>query len=276
MKRNHLNTFLRYYTKAFLQFCINEAILWWSSEITLVYTMAKVGSTSYYKVLKKYPWSPVFHIHSLNLSEEHQYNQALKTKGLYPDSWSNTNSILRHLRQGKKTKVITAIRNPFQRNISAFFEVLEYYTDRRGEQMSTQELTQIFLEKLPHDYPLDWFDKEINNYLGINVYQYPFDTSKKYQRINKGPISLLLLRTDTPDTVKVAQITDFSKKSIDAFSKQNIATDKYYAQAYERFKRTVRLPHTYIQKLTEHSFTRHFFHLKEIVAMRNRWSKENK
>lgn len=104
MKRNSLNTKINYYTFALLKYWVNELIIRFSDELVLVYTMAKVGSTSFYSIYKKGIFSPVFHFHSLNIEKQALNKLELSRKGFYPDSRSNAKSILQHIQRKKKHK----------------------------------------------------------------------------------------------------------------------------------------------------------------------------
>ena len=108
MKRNKLNSKVKYYTSGLLSYVIKTLTIRTSSELILIYTMAKVGSTSFYAIFKKGIFSPVFHFHTLNLESHNKNVSQIRKQGLYPDSWTNAATILQHLDRKKNCVLYTS------------------------------------------------------------------------------------------------------------------------------------------------------------------------
>ena len=83
------------------------------------------------------------------------------------------------LDKGRPVRVITAVRDPVARNISAYFNNLTLSTLKREfNEEELQAMMDQFLDKYSHDIPLVWFDKEMRDVLGLDVYHYPFPQKK--------------------------------------------------------------------------------------------------
>lgn len=231
--------------------------------------MAKVGSTSIYKTLKGIV-NPIYHIHSLNEKQFLKDKQTLADKNLFPDSRINFSSIKNHL-SNKPTTIITAVRNPIERNISAFFEVIEFYVGSDYETYSQDQLKQKYLDLLPHFYPLQWFDDEILEFTGIDVYNYSFDKEKKYIVIKEGNITLLIFRLDIDQRSLVNLINQSFHVEIEEIKKVNQAAEKHYNKQYDSFKENITFNSAYLGSILTHKFSNHFFTKKELHCIRKRW-----
>ena len=271
MKRTKLNTFIKHYTISLWRYWYNEWKLWRADEITLVYTMAKVGSTGIYLSLKQSIDHPVFHIHNLDVDQYKRQYKELRSKSLYPDSRSNAASIVKKIKSGKQINVITLVREPIARNISAFFEVLEFYTHGEDDALGVERLKEIYVEKLPHTLPLIWFDDELKSKLGIDPYSQPFDHDQKFVRMDKDNIRLLILRTDTLDTIKIEQLNSLCSSNVVRILRANIGSQKYYSSVYSTFQSQIRFDKQYVDEMYTHKYMQHFYRPREIDKLTSKW-----
>lgn len=268
-------TFYRYHIKGRYRWWQAEKVLRTDQLPVLVYTMAKVGSMSLSYSIQQHTNYPVFHIHSMRASQIKEAYQLCRQKGWWPDS-RQTGALIHQqiIQQNKAVKIICSIREPIARNISAFFEVLPFYTQNQqlGKQ-PVQTLSRIFMDQLNHDYPLNWMDNELLACLGIKVYDYAFDFNQKYLIIQKDNIELLLMRLDLPDADKSSVLAQFLSCPNFQLMNQNIGSTKKYASLYRDFKHQVDLPASYIQRLLTARYTQHFFSETERKAMYKQWKK---
>ena len=63
--------------------------------------------------------------------------------------------------------------------------------------------------------------------------------------------------------------------NIDDFSlvHTNVGSEKIYAPLYSAFKRTIRLPDSYIDMMYNAKYTRYFFTGEEIEGFREKWKR---
>ena len=147
----------------------------------VVYQMGKVGSVTICESLRAARLGrPVVHVHYL--TPDGIRNAMLcniDAKGLYSPMRSWTSRYVRHrldhnLEKGIWT-VISLVREPVARNISAFFENLanthqDLGSDRQQPGDLIARLQMRFLETYNHRVPLTWFDDEVKPTFGIDVY----------------------------------------------------------------------------------------------------------
>ena len=189
----------------------------------------------------------------------------------------------------KNAKIVTLVREPVSRNVSAFFDLLEVNNAGSGERHTVksgygfevvvdaknpQELEALFLEKFDHETPLVFFDREFKGELGIDVFSGEFPTSKGYQIIENEKAQVLLLRLEDLNKCGPGAFKEFL--DIDGFSivKANVGNEKPYNNIYRNFLNTAVLPQSYLDEMYNSKYTRHFYSSKEISRFRAKWNRQ--
>lgn len=258
-----------------------------NKHLIVVHQMGKVASTAIYESLKVLNPDPdkysIYHTHYLSDSGFH------KSEGFYRENYSRIRAIhtplihsfyiRRYLKQSKrgKPKVITLTRDPVAKNISSFFQSLEYrFGFSLQEKIQTDnmetvldELKIFFLEEFPnHDVPLSWFDLEVKSTFGIDVLAMPFDTEKGYQIYEGKQADILVLKLEALNQVAAEAFNTFLGIKDFEIKPENIGADKSYAQCYKLFKKTLSLPESYLNKMYSSKYVNHFYSEREISAFR--------
>lgn len=207
-----------------------------------VFQMGKVGSSA---MIEAVNGIQVHHLDWGNLlySFRGQYNR------------HQLNSLLMRLRRPRR--LITAVREPVARNLSAF---MQNHAARGWEPTIGS-----FLSNFRHDEPLDWFDVEMKPFTGIDVFARPFPITQGWQIIDDR---VLIVRAETPDALKEQAVSEFLGREI-KLGRANVAEDKSYAAGYAELCRKV--PRDYIDRMLASHYTRHFYSPAEIENFRARW-----
>ena len=230
-----------------------------SNTPVFVYQMGKVASSSVYKSLKNQYQGVVFYAHSFGGDHLHY----------------GIRKLYRYYKGKNKLKVITLVREPIGRNISAFFENFQMYTGTSYKQgsFSIEYLKKIFLKSYNHDIALDWFDENIKKHFGIDVFEMesPYEG---YQITQNENVELLIMRHDLDDWQKEKLVKEFV--GIDQFTlnNYNIARDKKYASTYRAFKKQVKLPDEYLSKMGSSRYFNHFYRKSEIDLALEKWTEK--
>ena len=252
-------------------------------ELIVVHSMGKVGSTSIEKTLKEMNLDiPIYHTHFLNHDRLESHIKRLKDRN---------SPILEHLKvsqhltkelstgpKNKKWKIVTLVRDPIARNISAFFENGDkYYSNFLEECQSGKSnvelLTQDFMRKYAHDIPLTWLDEEIKKVFGIDPFLENFPLEKGYYIMSKNNFELMIIKLENLNSCYITAFKEFLEISIPKLNNQNIASKKKYATAYEKFKKSIVIPNSYIEKMYDSKFMKHFYSLEEIDLLTQKWKK---
>jgi len=227
----------------------------------LIYQMGKVGSSSIYWPLKKVYPGAVIHIH--NFRSDHP---AEEVRILYKYLKENP---------AAEVKIISLVRDPIARNISAFFQNFKRFVGCRAEDYkgSTLELQNTFIDTYQHRIPHEWFDNRLLRDFNIDVFNKAFP-EKGYQVYKNANISVLVIRQYLPNATKEKIVREFTtSQSFSMTQVKNQASDKLYAELYQTFK-SLPLPLDYVKQQFSTKYAQHFFSPAECERLINRWSQK--
>lgn len=241
---------------------------------TIVYQMAKVGSTSVVEALQR-AGIDAHHVHRMNRAHLRQMRAARRANG-WIVLWiprHDRHGIRLHdtiIQQGLPVKIVSLVRDPIARNLSSYFEHLDFiwHTRHAYRRISMGELHRGFLERFTHDDVLTWFDDELKPVLGIDAYEHPITDRVT---IHKHPIELLIFKTELSDHTKSEALSEFFERPI-TLSRANETGSKEKGMVYRRFVDSIRLPREYVERMLTARYTTHFYSDAEREEMRSRWS----
>ena len=269
--------------KPFLKYHIKDRWVLWQQERqlkssreepVLIFTMAKVGSSSVYHSLKDQSNIPCFHIHTLSIEEEMYAKNLCKEKGVYPGSRTPVFILHTHLfEKQRKFKVISLFRNPIERNLSAFFEAFELYMGVPAHLYngSLQELEKSFHKKIDHSYCKDWFDTHFKSQIGVDVYESAFAKAKGHAIIKSNQVDILVLKSNLDDSLKSKLVGEFCGVKDFTIKNVNITNAKKEAQLYADFKSYIRFPKSYLESQLESKYVHYFFTEEEKGDLYKKW-----
>lgn len=266
-------------------------------EVVFVYQMGKVGSTSIEESLielTKTTATPFYRCHYLNpqtvnrlLKQKIKIHQSLIKRHYLTSKYLSKKLFDRGLGESN-WKIITLVRDPININISRFFEsiqdfVPDFYT-RFGNLtdfyqkidrglIDIQEIIKFFFDSFPyHDWALNWFDLEMKSVFNIDVFSKNFPQEQGYQIINKNNVDLLILKLELINKNSKHAFNEFMGIENFTVKNANVAKDKIYKNAYQKFKESIVFPDEYLEKIYNHKYTRHFYNGVEIENSIKRWS----
>ncbi len=257
----------------------------------LVHQMGKVGSSTIIQSLEDLNLrTPVFHTHILNPQRLDQKitwkieksREKLSKKEVLQNGHLNISTYLINALQkdskNRHWKIITLVREPVGRNISAFFQNIDTYYDNFVEQyneglISLKEIEEKFFNEFSHNVPLDWLDKEIKDVFGIDIYKENFPLSEGYKIYSKGNrFELMIIRMEDLNRCHKDAFRQFLGIENFSLSKKNIASDKIYSEIYNSFLSTLSIPSWYIDKMYSSKYSKHFYSDIEIEQNKTKWS----
>ncbi|OUS01645.1 hypothetical protein A9Q86_07705 [Flavobacteriales bacterium 33_180_T64] len=251
-------------------------------EPILIITPGKVGSSSIYETIKGKLKNHVYHIHQFS---EDSINNAI-SRNLKSDRKSRPLHLIISKLLRKKIEaykgdifIITIVREPISRLISSFFQNTEVYKsqieDRNLEINSKRSIELIYNEfdKSFCEEVEQWFDSEIKNNFGIDVFSDKFDYKKKYVIKHHKNNHLLLLRMEDMNEVFPTAIQELlNLKSPLKLSNTNVGEMKHYGEVYYDIKSNLKFSDDVIEKVINSKYFRSFYEGDE-TKIRKKWSK---
>jgi len=232
----------------------------------MVFQMGKVGSTSIYKSLRRQYKGAVSHAHG-DIDN--------------PEFW-NSYMMYVQANNGGRLKIISSIRDPVSRNVSAFFHNVSGSGNTQDRSnLSIEELLNGFLDNpeqrgkrevfLDHQQPLRWFDDNILRYFDIDVYEKRF-SEHGITLYCSGNVELLVMRHDICDQQKEQAIREYLDLPNFRLKNTNIGEQKDYADLYHEFKKKAVIPDSYLDDMCASKYFKHFYSTKEIAEIRHKWN----
>jgi hypothetical protein len=235
----------------------------------VIYQMGKVASTTLYKALKE-KGITVDQTHTLLGNYQGKYFIKTKFSTLIFLKFRIKDFIrLRAYKKKKEVKVISIVREPISRNISAFFQKAKFIDNFHNIE-NTGALEKTFYDKTTHKTPLKWFDKEFKKALGIDVYKYQFPKEKGYTIIKQNNVKVFLFRFEDLNKC-LKPLSNFLNIGKLELVSSNVGTDKWYSEMYKRFKRNFKPTEEYLNIMYDSKYIKHFYTDKEIESFKNKW-----
>jgi hypothetical protein len=243
----------------------------------LIYQMGKVGSTSLAKALG----DRAIQIHNFYARNEPCSRKPLYRDGLYrkPVHWIFYCLIRQAIRRRRRLKIVTLVRDPIGRNVSMFFHDLHYwlayyFTEVRPNAAGREDVDTVidcFRETFDHKYPYDWFDKELKRLTGVDVYQYSFDSTAGYTRIDKDHVSLLIVQTERLSDCWRA-VEEFCGRKLE-LHEDNRGRYKWYGTLYSEFLGRYFLSADEIDEAYSSRYATFFFSEEARADLKRRWQR---
>jgi hypothetical protein len=270
-------------------------------KLLIVFQMGKVGSTSVVSSLQATKLNmPVLQVHAIsqkgiNDMEQRYYGdrRSILQGSLLPETkhlflGHYLHSALRSNRNKPGWKLVTLVRDPVARNVSEFFYsvdttksepyLYDFYNQYAANSITTEEIVQRFLEvfneeSLEFRLPLLWFDQEFAAATGIDVYASQFPREKGYMRYHAEGFDVLLLKLECLGQCSREAFKEFLELPDFHLLEANRASQKRYYPAYKEFIQSVRMPESYLSKVYNSKYVRHFYTDEEVESFWKKWGK---
>lgn len=167
----------------------------------------------------------------------------------------------------KDIRIITGVREPIERSIALRWQGIarpyEY-----GETCISDFVDRKYCSFYKNQ--IEWFNTEIRDVFGIDIFDYPFDKSKGYTIIKKSNISIFLYRLDFLNHLE-KELGEFCGVEDFKLQNDNLGTDKYYALAYSEYKGNIKVDKELFAEVLVSKEMTHFYTEEECNAYREKW-----
>lgn len=247
----------------------------------IVYQMGKVGSSSMYWSLDALRLNvPVYHLHFLN-DADRIAAWAKKTLRVH-DRELKMVALAQKLRQeidrgtAPRYHLISLVRAPVPRNLSTFFHNIDSYLPHFDERLqapsfSFQDVTDYFVNEFQEHTPERWFDHQVRDVFGLDVYAAPFARERGYQIYENDRARLLVIRLEDLNRVAAKAMSEFLNIPDFRLVPMNAGESKKYGALYKEYLNQLRLPRAYITETNDTQYAQHFYTPQELEASVARW-----
>lgn len=253
----------------------------------VVYSMGKVASRAVHATLSKaHLPNPVFHVHYLSVPHIEEVELVAKNSG-----WrgSRTGMVegkslrrLGDLTWGRsRWKVVSLVREPVAREISDLFQNLHHFPHLvnltedalvSGAISELQNALANFDED--NDYAATWFDREVKDVFGFDVYDAAFDPAIGYAIYQAQHADILILRLEDLSDCASDAFRQFLGIKDFKLLKVNEGLQKSYKDAYQLVLERISFSEHVLNRVYNTRYARHFYTSEELAAFKQRWMKE--
>ncbi len=247
----------------------------------LVWQVGKVASTAIKQALAGADdWMPV-QIH--HLSEHYMtairdfYERAGKPAPIH----LNLSEMVLEMwdRLPRPTPLISAVRDPVARNVSAYFEVFEDRPVARQIDLETaheddalvDDIVKKFVDEYEHMMLPKWFEHELAGVAGFDITALEFDREQACATADNERFRLIVIRAEDDDARKAAAIQRFLDVPQVTVGRANVGGQKDYSKFYRRVLERITIPERVLDEVYGHPVCRAFYDDAEIEAFRRRW-----
>lgn len=249
--------------------------LYFGSEHILIYTAGKVGSSSIYLSLKPILKGKLLFTHRMlnhNIAKHKKHFKSLNK--MPPFQQMGRLAYNQLIKKNKPVKIITAVREPIARTISAYFQDFDMYT--KDEDLTIDQITKSIEKTYPIEDTLNWWLDEFIPVTNIDIYNQGFDREKKFEVYKQNNIEVLVFRIDLKDSDKEKLISDFLEVDNFKLVRHNETSLKSTSAINKEIKLKGKFSEAYINHLLNHKSTTTFFTEKEIEDIKFKWLRTKK
>jgi len=233
-----------------------------------VLTMGKVAGKSIHAKLKSIPFNvfpvEVYHIHQIN---EETLSRNLPGKRHFSVGLS-LQKILKKYKNDFKWKFIVGMREPIGCCLSLAFDNINHDKD-------VIDISDMICQSI-YPYISTWFDVQIKDSLGINIFDYEFNKKNGYSIIKKNNIEVMLYRMENLSQIFSKAMEDFIGIPKLKLSMKNITTKKSFEKINEKITQNFYLENEFLEKVYSNRIVKYFYSEEEISEFYNYWRKLKK
>ncbi|HUG26681.1 MAG TPA: putative capsular polysaccharide synthesis family protein [Gemmatimonadales bacterium] len=248
-----------------------------------------MGSVAVTRAIRRHlPRADVYHTHYLHprtiAEHRERFTRAHRETGRagLPREYLGAKMLDRRLRRGagEAWRVVTLVRDPVARTVSAFFRLFTYNHPELGpafhaDPANAERLVELFLDpgEPEHEFTLGWWDTEMRDVFGIDVFKSPFSPAAGAARYGGERCRVLLLRLEDLDRIGAAELSRFLDAPGLTLAAENRTEQEPYFPAYSRFLELLELPAAYLDRMYGSRLARHFYTEDELARFRARWER---
>jgi hypothetical protein len=247
----------------------------------IVYQMGKVGSSSLYRSLLAMDLDvPVYKIHFLNDLDKHEQwmRQAMPENSDGFRMFDLGRQLRREMEHAphQKWNLVSMVRTPVPRGISGFFQNLEatfpsFQQVGGYDKTTAPQLVEYFVTTYFDRVPNEWYDQQVKDLFGIDVYATEFPKARGYQIYCNDNVRLLVIRLEDLNRCITDAMREFLGIPNFQLKNENVGEQKKYADLYREFLNALRLSPERLALWHDGKYATHFYTPEELADSVKRW-----
>ena len=250
----------------------------------LVLQMGKVGSTSICHALKnKNPLLPVYHLHHMNPKRIEKSSLWHFNHGhsVLPEHLIVSTALSNYFYNSCSDvtwKIITLVRDPVALQLASIFQNLEISYPmilNKDGTVDTSKANDLIISYLSNKEPnsnlLNWFDWELRDVFGVDVFSFPFDHELGYKIINNNNVNILIMQFEKINDIFSPAMKQFLEYENLNLPRKNIGSSKKYGDCYQEMKTNFTVPGPICDEIYNSKLCRHFYSEKQLQKFKRSW-----
>jgi hypothetical protein len=171
-------------------------------------------------------------------------------------------------------RVASCVRDPISRQISHLFKFPEISQKLAGLDVYSNPdgARRWMVEAFHRRRPLTWFEEQISEPFGVDLFGSPFDRVAGTLRLVHGGARIVVIRFEDPAATRETGLGWLLERERLIIPVVDRSSDKATAMAYKRFCDAFIAPDRLIEAVYESKMMKHFYVEAELHNFRNRWS----
>lgn len=241
--------------------------MWFDPQHVCVLTIGKTASSAIIDGLIG-AGVPAYQVHTLVRSPQtYLFVDGLPGSALTNAAYKAKVGLWRRLTRNQPKRFVTSFRDPFARNMSAFFEQA-WKLNQPLETLETSELVALYDRHGPHDVTRTWFAENLTALFGLTQSQITLRDAPA-KEIAAGPKRFLFLKHEAQETWEQA-LGSFVGADVH-LTRRNDSADKTYADAIRRLRETWRPSSQIVRRSLDTALWDALYTDAEKEAIRQRW-----
>ena len=184
------------------------------------------------------------------------------------------------IKSANHLKIITLVREPLSRDYSLFLYHMSELC-KNGYLSTNDSLLEACAEgirrratqngKCKYGYQFEWFNEELKEVFGIDVYSYPFEKDKGYSIIKQDNIEVLVIKLERLNDLEQV-VGEFANALDFKLINANEASKKEYKDLYKKIRESVKIPDQIVSMYYNgNRFMDHFYSEEEKKSFLKKW-----
>lgn len=241
----------------------------------VVHTIGKVASSTIYEAIKSIAGNHCYHTHFLQKDKIQQVSKKLQNVGKTVDGHIADSlevlNLLSDNTQMRKLRVVSLVRDPLARNVSAFFENLELYGLDPKNLPDAPSLIATFLERSHLNTMDEWFETQFSQVFDLKKRDIAFSKKAGCGLFQRHGVDFMILKAELENWRKERMLQAWLNTEDISLKDANVTANKSVSNHYTAFKKELSRHFDKVCSLYDSPWFNHFYSQEESRQFKAYW-----